>query len=418
MKIVGLVTEYNPFHNGHLYHMNESKKICDADYTIAVMSGNFIQRGGPAFLDKWHRTKMALNNGIDIVIELPTLYSSSSAEFFSYGAVKLLNSTGIVSSISFGSENGDINLLQQIATTLSDEPNEYKSLLKNKLNIGLGFADARSKALINYYSKFDNCKFNPNDIIAALSSPNNILGIEYLKALNRLNSSIKPYTLARTQSSYHDQTIIKTVSSASAIRNYIETKKEINLINHTMPYESYEILKSAIEQGFAPLTLNDFSQILNYILATSNKKHLKTINGISEGLENRILNCYNNKSITVLLSKLSTKRYTNTRLNRALLNIILNITTEKFYKFHNYGGPQYIKILGFKKESSHLLKHLKNNCDLPLISNVKDSLKQLPDLSYEMLNDEITYTDIYNLALPNKSLSKKGKEYTSEIIIL
>ena len=188
--VLGIIAEYNPFHNGHLLQLLESKKISNSDCTICVMSGNFTQRGIPAICDKWARTKMALNNGIDMVIELPTIYSTSSAEFFAYGGVRILNSLGIVDVVSFGSECGRIDILNEIAEVLYNEPKEYIAILKHELSKGLSYPKARENALLLYL----------NDVrryANILSSPNNILGIEYLKALKVLKSSIVPITIQR-----------------------------------------------------------------------------------------------------------------------------------------------------------------------------------------------------------------------------
>lgn len=189
-NVLAIIGEYNPFHNGHLYHLNKSKEIAKSDYTIAIMSGNFVQRGTPAIIDKWSRAKMALLNGIDLVIELPSIYSISSAENFAMGAIKILNSLKIVDKFSFGAETDDIEILQQFADILTDEPPEFKSLLNHELSKGVSFPKARENALLMYLNdirKYANI----------LSSPNNILAIEYLKALNYTESELMPIAVKR-----------------------------------------------------------------------------------------------------------------------------------------------------------------------------------------------------------------------------
>lgn len=189
-SVLGIIAEYNPFHNGHVFQLLESKNITGSAYTICVMSGNFTQRGTPAICDKWMRTQMALENGIDLVIELPTIYCTSSAEYFAYGGVKILESLGIVDFLSFGSELGRIDVLEEIANVLCNEPREYVSLLKHELSVGTSYPKAREKALLLYL----------NDIrryANVLSEPNNILGIEYIKALKKLKSPIAPITIKR-----------------------------------------------------------------------------------------------------------------------------------------------------------------------------------------------------------------------------
>ena len=187
MKIVGLITEYNPFHNGHLYHLEKSKSITGCDYTVSVMSGNFLQRGEPALTDKWIRAKMAIDNGVDLVIELPTLYACQSAEFFAYGAIKLLDSLNVIDYVSFGSEVGSIKDLKKIASILVNEPKEFKDILRDTLKLGIAFPKARSQALKKYLTLKNITIDNVEDI---LNNPNNILGIEYIKALLKIDSKI------------------------------------------------------------------------------------------------------------------------------------------------------------------------------------------------------------------------------------
>ena len=195
MKVLGLVTEYNPFHNGHLYHVEESKKVTGCDTVVCIMSGNFIQRGQPAIVNKWARTEMALRNQIDLVIELPVYYSVSSAEFFAYGAIKLLDSLGIIDSVCFGSEYNDIEILSTVARTLIHEPLIYKDKLSYYLGQGLSFPKARALALDHYFSQ--SGEEDSKLIGTIMNQPNNILGIEYIKALYKLKSRIKPTTIKR-----------------------------------------------------------------------------------------------------------------------------------------------------------------------------------------------------------------------------
>ena len=217
-KVLGIVAEYNPFHNGHLYQLNYSKKITNSKYSVAVISGNFTQRGSTSLIDKWSKAEMAIKNGIDLIIELPLLYSISSAENFADGAIKILNSLGIVDYISFGTESGDISSLKTISDILVSEPEKYKSFLTAELNMGLSFPKARANALSMY---LHNSKVNAN----ILSSPNNILGVEYLKALKKYNSSIIPLTLKRTSVDYNETTYKNNIASSTAIRNIVKNKK-------------------------------------------------------------------------------------------------------------------------------------------------------------------------------------------------
>ena len=214
-KVLGIVAEYNPFHNGHLYHIEQSKKITGANYTVAIMSGNFTQRGSTSLIDKWSKAEIAIQSGIDLVIELPVLYSISSAENFAEGAIKILESLKVVDYISFGAETEDIQILNKFAEVLCNEPKEYKTLLAHELKKGISFPKARENALLMYLNdirKYAN----------VLSSPNNILGIEYLKALRKFKSKVQPVSIPRYEAGYHDLDFSGNIASSTAIRNMIK----------------------------------------------------------------------------------------------------------------------------------------------------------------------------------------------------
>ena len=214
-KVLGIIAEYNPFHNGHLYHLQKSLHDTGSSYSIAVISGNFTQRGSTSLVDKWTKTEIALKNGIDLVIELPLLYSISSAENFAEGAIKIFDSLKVVDYISFGSESGDISTLNTVADILYKEPREYKNILSHELGKGLSFPKARENAMLMYLK--DIRKFS-----SVLSSPNNILGIEYLKALKKYKSNITPVTVERFDSSYNDTSYTGNIASSTAIRNIVK----------------------------------------------------------------------------------------------------------------------------------------------------------------------------------------------------
>jgi len=251
MKILGIIAEYNPFHNGHNYQIQKAKQITNADAIVVIMSGNFVQRGEPAILDKWTRTHMALCSGADIVIELPVIYATASAEYFAYAAVKLFHDMGIITDICFGSELGEIVPLQQIAKLLLQETEQFRNILKQQLQNGVSYASARAIALSKIY---------PNSE-ALLSQPNNILAIEYLKALLKLDSHISPHTIARKNSDYNSITLShQNMASASALRNAI-AQNNIKQISHYMPSECYNILCESILQGKAPIFWKQFTPV-------------------------------------------------------------------------------------------------------------------------------------------------------------
>jgi predicted nucleotidyltransferase len=414
MKITGIIAEYNPFHNGHKYHIEKSKEITNSEFCIVVMSSNYVQRGEPAVINKWTRTKMALLNGADLVIELPVHFAPASAEFFAMASISILNSTGIVDNVCFGSELGNIHELNDIASILAFEPKEFKSYLNTYLVNGLNFPTARTKALEEYY--ISNNKTLNNSII---QSPNNILGIEYLKSLKRLDSSITPYTITRKGSNYHDENSNTPFASATAIRKQLFKNDSIEKLELMLPSSSYKIITEEINNYKCPIFHNDIYNLLRYKLLVTPNNDLENICDVTEGIQNRIISCLEGTtSIKELVEKVSTKRFTNTKINRALLHILLNLKKDEFQAFINNGYCQYIKILGFNSKSKLLLKKLKDNSNLPIVSNVKDSERKLHPLGRKMLQDEIRCTNIYNTLIMNKYNTYEKNDYTQPIIII
>lgn len=408
MKVTGIIAEYNPFHNGHKYHFEQAKKITSANYLVVVMSGNYVQRGEPAILDKWTRTKMALENGADIVIELPSIYSSSSAEFFAKSAVALLNSTNIVSSLCFGAETDNIETMKLFANILCNEPSEYKAILKQELAKGLVFPAARANAL----------RIFTNNDSTFLDSPNNILAVEYLKSIIKLKSNIVPYIVKRYIADYHSTDITTNIVSATAIRKALKNNS-LEFINNVIPKNSIDTFFEAISKGTAPIFFDELSNLLNYKLRTSSPQQLAEILDITEGLENRIINIAKNKfTISDIVSNVKTKRYTYTKIQRALLHIILDFKKSDLYCYDNYGSAIYIRILGFRKTSEKLLSKICSNASIPVITNIKKAQETLSPIGVKMLKQELSSTDIYFLANPNIKQRLADKEYTMPIISL
>lgn len=376
----GIIAEYNPFHKGHMYHINETKKIADNDIVV-IMSGNFVQRGEPAMADKHTRAKMALRNGVSLVIELPVEYATGSADVFAKGAVNILDATGIIDTLSFGSERGSTDIFDKISHILNNEPEAFKELIKSYLNRGLSYPSARTKALEEYMSL--NLDF--------MNRSNNILALEYIRQLKKLNSSIKPVTVERIVSEYNSRSLSGEISSASAIRSAL-INKDLSALN-SIPQNCIDLIKDKnIPQ------LNDYTSILSYILCTRSPSEISEYADITEGLENRILNTEFN-SIDELITKVKTKRYTYSKLQKAILHIILGIT-----KKEQQADPKYIRVLGFRKDKKYLLKELTEKASLPVIMNVKEN--------ENLLKREIISTDIYNIPL-NK---KRGMEYTTPLV--
>ena len=315
-KVLGIVAEYNPFHNGHLLHLLKSKEEANADYTICVISGNFVQRGNTSIVNKWVKTEMALNEGVDLVIELPTVYAISSAENFAYGAMKILNSLKIVDTISFGSEFADIDSLNKIASVLYSEPKIYTDFLSAELKKGFSFPKARENALLLY--------LNNTNYSSILGEPNNILGIEYLKALKKLKSHIKPIAIKREKAFYNSTCIVDEYASATAIRKMIKNE-QFNDIRKVMPRSSYDLLVQEFENGQCVLDLSNFEKEILYTIRKLSINELKQFPDVNEGLENSIKNAANScNNLEELIFLVKSKRYTQTRLQRILLSIWRN----------------------------------------------------------------------------------------------
>ncbi|MPQ44167.1 nucleotidyltransferase [Clostridium tarantellae] len=402
MNVTGIVTEYNPFHYGHELHLSQSQKITNADIIICVMSGNFMQRGTPAIIDKWKRTEMALKAGVDLVLELPTIYSISSAEFFAFGSISLLNSLNIVNNICFGSESGDIKLIKEISKILVEEPLLFKNLLKSNLNNGLPFAKSRCNALLTYIKNSNINLKNIDTIESFLNSSNNILAIEYCKSLIKLNSNITPYTIKREGSNYNDLDLpVHTLASASAIRNNIYIEKNLESCKNFMPKYSFDILFNSTYPD-----LNKMFQLIKYTLIT-NPTILNEIPECSEGLDNKILNNLSSaKSLNELIMLCKSKRYTYTRISRVLCQCYLGITKDILNLRST--EPTYTRVLGLNSKGAIALKEIKKKSNLQIVNKIsKSSLN-------DMLNFDIKSTNLYSLI--NSSISFNNDFKQSPII--
>lgn len=397
MNVTGIVVEYNPLHNGHLYHINKARELTGCDYIITVMSGNFVQRGEPSLINKWVRTEMALKSGADLVIELPTIYSISSAEGFAFGAVSILNSIGLVDNICFGSESDNIELLKGIAHILADEPDEYKLILRKYLKEGISFPSARQNALIDYFKIKSHNFYNETEIREVLSSPNNILGIEYLKSIYRLSSKIIPFSIKRINNSYNQVNLTGSISSATSIRKNIYT----NDIIEAIPDYVYTAIENEKSSGRCPVTLSNFSDLILYKLRDSNLEYIKSLLDVGEGLENKIKKgCEISNNVYDLIDYIKNKRYTTTRIQRILLYSLLGLTKE--IKESIKSPAKYIRVLGFNENGRMLLRAASRNSSIPIITN--PSCRDL-----EMLKYDIRATDIYVLGYKNP-LYKSAKQ--------
>lgn len=410
-KVLGIIAEYNPFHNGHLYHLQKAKEITNSDYTVAIISGNFTQRGSTSLIDKWSKTEMALLNGVDLVIELPVWYATSSAENFADGAIKILNSLGIVDYISFGTETPDINILNRYSDILYTEPEEYKKLLSNELKNGLSFPKAREKAIFEYLKK-SNIDFNISSNV--LASPNNILGIEYLKALKKHHSTIKPIPIARLDSDYNSTSFSDNIASATAIRNLIKNN-DFKTIKNLVPNYSYSILKNNIDKGHIVTDLDVFEKEIIYILRRLSIEDIANLPDVSEGLEFAIKKAANScNSVNDLLDNIKSKRYTITRLQRILLYSLLGISKENLKASKDV--IPYLRVLGFNSNGSKLISKIHEvSPNVPIITQVKQYLDNSTNIVLrDMLYSDIFATNVYTLGFENESFS--NLDFTHKII--
>jgi len=398
---VGIIAEYNPFHNGHKYHLNLSKSLTNSEYAVVVMSGNFVQRGEPAICKKETRVKAALLNGADLVIELPVYYATAGADLFAFGAVDILNKSGIIDNMCFGSEEGNLETMLKISEILTKEDNNFKKIFKQEIDKGISYPKARQNAL--------SITLNKN--IDFLNNPNNILSIEYLKALKILKSNIKPYTIARKKAQFHSKEINGNIASATAIRTAIYNNKT-ELLKKCIPENIVNDIISEIL--LSKPSINSYTQILQYILRTKTAEYISKISDITEGLENRIIKNSNQSLITDIIEKTKTKRYTYSKIQRALIHIILDIKKSDINFYQINGGIPYIRVLGFKKESVSILNELIKKSIVPVITNIPKATKILENNALKMLNAEIKSTDIYYML----SSLEIGKEYKNPIVVI
>ena len=393
MKITGIITEYNPFHLGHLHHLNNAKKDTNCDGVICIMSGNFVQRGMPALTDKWTRAKMAVLNGVDLVIELPLVYAISSAEAFAEGAVNILNDTGVVDYLYFGSEHGDIKDLETIASTLLYEPQTFKDNIKVELDKGLPYHTARSFALK------DTLPLVPCEEI--LKNSNNILGIEYIKALKKANSCIKPLTLQRAGSNYNDSSINSSLPSATSIRNSLKDNSKLESLKNYLPKETFSLLSDLTKNGYNFTFEEDIFPYIRYKLLT-NGENINKVRDVKEGLDNKILKEISNSvSLQDLIMKTKSKRYTYTRINRILTSFFIGLDRYNSKEIANK-TTTYIRPLAFNSTGSKILKEIKKKENIKIITklpkNIDDDKLKLDILgtkAYSILNSSVSPYEDY-----------------------
>jgi predicted nucleotidyltransferase len=398
MKAVGLIVEYNPFHNGHLYHLKSAKEAANADVAIAVMSGNFLQRGEPALVPKWCRTQMALENGADIVLELPYSFAVQQAEIFAYGAVSMLDAIG-AEYVCFGSESGNIDLFLTTIEFLDQHQGKFNEQIKAAIRTGVSYP----KALALAFQQLDE-----SGNFLDLARPNNILGIEYIRAIQKQNSSIRPLTITRKNANYHDEHFAsETIASATSIRKALfSPNADTPPISQFVPKPTLNLLQEYHRQfGFYHFWENYWG-LLQFRLLQISRAELRNIYEIEEGLENRLIAAAAGaQSFHEFMEAIKTKRYTWTRLQRACVHILTN--AQKHEMSSRQETASYLRLLGMTDAGRDYLNKRKNQFSLPLVSKV--SAFQHPKLALD-----IKAAQIYALAYPPEVRSKMMRQEYSQ----
>ena len=400
MKICAVIAEYNPFHNAHKQHLELTRKLTGCEGIACIMSGNFVQRGEPAITDKHARTLMALAGGADLVIELPAVFALSSANRFAYGGVYLANALGCVDALSFGSECGNIEALSKVASLQLNESDELSCLIKQYLSDGLSHATAVTEAFSKLYGTDKNL----------LSQPNNILAVEYLKALKQLNSTIEPITVKRFKTEHDSLDTCGNFASASALRKMLKSGQDITSY---LPDAAQDIFADATQDGLV------FPDMLGNLLLYTLRKtaithpdmsYLKNINDVTEGLENRILKAsFKDVSFEELADAVSSKRYTVARIKRILCSVLLNITKDMAKK-----NPSYIRVLGFNQTGQKMLSVIGETARLPVITKAADYEKACDD---DIFKTDILSGDVYALLRNKKPLRASRGDYRNFPVI-
>lgn len=416
MKTIGIIAEYNPFHNGHAYQIKQAKALSGADYAVIVMSGNFTQRGAPALIHKFDRTAMALDGGADFVFELPTLFATASAESFAAASVALLDALGCVDTICFGCETLNLPLMSEIAWILTKEPTAYTNRLSLSLKQGLSFPAARANAVASYLLEQDN-DIQKEELTCLFSSPNNILALEYLKAINKQHAKLKPLPILRQGSGYHDTNFGKQFCSASALRSLLLKKgSDKDAILDYVPSKTAEYLL-APDAHF--LTEQDFSQILFYRLLSESKTGYADYMDSSVELSNKIRNSLNDfTDFKSFCEHLKSKDLTYTRISRLLFHILLNIKKEDETDGKAIGYIPYLRLLGFRKESAPLFAKIEKHIKIPLLARTAKDAAPLTGTASAMFHQDVFASDLYYGILAQKSHTAQKNEFQRKLITL
>lgn len=391
----GIVAEFNPFHNGHRYIVDELKNN-GANTVTVVMSGSFVQRGECACVSPYERTKMALENGVDLVLSLPVPYATASAERFSQAGVDILCATGVINALGFGSECGNKELILECAKSLLNP--EIDAYINKYLGEGVSYPEARQKAL---------CEMCSGNIASVIATPNDILGVEYTKAILNRNYKTDIYPIKRIGASHDSNEFSENICSASAVRELLKNKENVSRF---LPEETAFILGEAVNDGKAPADFKNTEDAVLYKLRTMSVEDFSLLPDVSEGLEHRIYSAVRSSTtVDEILEKIKTKRYTHSRLRRIILCAFLGIIKEDVSK-----PVPYIRVLGFNNKGAELLKEMKKTATLPVVTKSSD-IKALNEDAQRIFELECKARDMFSLMLPVADVC--GKEMTDKIIV-
>ncbi len=412
MKAIGIIAEYNPFHNGHAYQIREIKKRTGAAYVVAAVSGNFVQRGAPAIVDKYARADMALRCGADLVIELPVTWAVSSAEAFAWAGITLFEKMGCVDGVCFGAETDDLPLLARIADILAEEPKAYREAFASHIRAGVPFPAARMRVLRDVAARRETAAFtdgrensaphvqsvfSEDELTLALGSPNNILAIEYLKAMKRRKSPLKPLLLKREGAGYHD-TALSPLASATAIRHALslsDGKASFAHLDNAMPKPALAVLRDCLLNTPA-LRSDDFSSVLGWRLLSLGRTELAHIYDMTPEIAARLSkNSSRFCSFTQFCALMKSRDITYTRMSRILTHLLLDITDETVALGRSLDAVPYLRILGFRESSTPLLTALKASATVPVISKLADAGSLLEKSAYRFLEKDIFAAELY-----------------------
>ena len=394
MKVSGIICEYNPFHNGHLYHIRETRKN-GATHIVAVMSGSFVQRGDTAIMDKLERARLAVRSGADLVIELPVQYCLSSAENFASGAVYLLNALGAVDELSFGSECGDAQRLREAMETVGVTAAAHAEEIKSIMEKGYTYP----RALTSVMNGIDP------EAASIIAEPNNLLAIEYLRALKKFGSDIQPFTVKRVNADHDSSKTENGYASASCIREMIEKKADIREFTTT---EWAAAISAAISRGEIA-SLSRLERVILYKLRSSSVEEISQVYDVGQGLEHRIYGARMAGSLDELLFTVKTKRYTMARIRRIMLSLLIGITKDDMKNL-----PPYGRILAFNERGREILARAKDSAKIPFASSIA-KLSQLGSPAERFAELEIRASDIYGLSL--ETVTSAQKDYRAKIMI-